>query len=407
MSQLPDTWLASDAGRNLGVVEFECAPCQAERQAARHDSLVFIFGITMPLLIMGSLLLALVSPPTSALTCGLAPVVWIAGVALVVGNTRSRLQKRLIVARNGIGLWEQGQLTVALWQDLGVLWQVRPGEPAGGSLLLWKADGTRLEITPFFERSAEVIARVLAEYAPRAGMTTLDDQIKTPAREPARQAITRVATLRADRGATPALLPGPWLDSAAARVIGPVEKVCAPTWAEVTNAIWLTALAALLVPIPLAILTVCACNVLYGRQSPLGGPQSMWVLFFVAWIGIVLAVLVSGVNKLSARLLLGARGIARWSDRGDDIVLWEELGTVWRCVPGHPVSGEGLAVVLENSDGRELVINGFFADHHVVALRVLEELTRRQSGSESEKPPLDSPSESIKPDQRDIAEPDA
>jgi hypothetical protein len=63
-------------------------------------------------------------------------------------------------------------------------------------------------------------------------------------------------------------------------------------------------------------------------------------------------------------------------------------------------------VVLERGDGSRLAITGFFADHHVIALRVLEELARRLPGRETEQPrPAPVTSDAIRPAQRDIVEP--
>jgi hypothetical protein len=362
MLRPPGTWLEFETWRRLGPVEFVCAPTRAQRWGVILQ--FFAFGLAVP----------------------------VVGLSYVIRNSCSRLDQRLIVGQHGLALaWRSG-LIVVLWDDLGNLCKVQ-GTPGSGSLLLSKIDGTRVEITPFFEHYEEVIARVRTEYNRRAGLAlpaASSEEITTSAR-------TRTPT-------TP-LPQGPWIDSAAAQGIGPLERVCAPGWAEVNRVVAVVLIVFLLLPIPLALLTFFACLALFG--AGVHHPEGIWVLFFVIWIGTALAVLLQGLAKLRERLLLGARGIALWSEAGSIVVPWGALGTAWRRVPAIFGSAGALSVILEHADGRQLAITGLFAEHHIVALRVLEELARRQPERDPGMPPLDSPSEGIKPAQRDITEPES
>jgi hypothetical protein len=192
----------------------------------------------------------------------------------------------------------------------------------------------------------------------------------------------------------------PWLDSAAARAIGPVERVCAPAWAEVAMIGWV-------------IVTVLA-----GGWFPLLGLFALFGYFFPEAIsstsalgcgGVICLALSAGLAFLGARhlrqrLLLGERGVALWAPARSRVVMWDELDTVryrvWSDRQGRP-----FAVVLVRQDGVRLVITGFFADHHVVIQRILEELARRSGSPGGAMPPTDSNTGAIIPAERRVSEP--
>jgi hypothetical protein len=168
---------------------------------------------------------------------------------------------------------------------------------------------------------------------------------------------------------------GPCLDSDAARAIGPIELVCAPQQFEVIRVAGHTLLAFLVVPVSLGFLLLMVFNEL--AVAGFVQPELGWALFFVGWAMVVLWFLFSGLRRLRQRLLLGERGIALWSPGGARVVLWEELGWIWRRVPSREHLYRPLSVALEHSDGTRLAITRFFSNHHRIALRVLQELARR------------------------------
>jgi hypothetical protein len=383
MLRPPGTWLEFETWRSLGSVEFVCAPSRAARWGVILQ--FFAFGLAVPVMIVTIGTLCLINRMDPGFFCVLSLMGWVVGLSYVIRNSYNRLDQRLVVGQHGLALASRSGLIVVLWDDLGNLCQVQ-GTPGAGSLLLSKIDGTRVEITPFFEHSEEVIARVRTEYNRRAGLAL-------PAAST--QEITTSARTRTPTTPLPA---GPWLDSVAAQSIGPLERVCAPAWGEVNRAVAIALLIFLLLPIPLALLTFFACVALSGAGA--GHPEVIWIFFFVSWIGTALVFLWLGLAKLRERLLLGARGIALWTESVSTVIPWEDLGTAWRRRPA--VAGSGaLAVILEHADGRHLPITVYFGEHHIVALRVLEELAKRLPEREPDKL---RPSEGIKPAERGVRE---
>src|SRR5262249_26465539 len=141
-------------------------------------------------------------------------------------------------------------------------------------------------------------------------------------------------------------------------------------------------LLAVALPFPLAAFLAVY---IFGGAPP-GGERTLAILdlFLFAWLLPVLLVVIVGFGRLRVRLLLGVRGIARWSPCRSSVVLWDELGTVWRRAGPAVTGGNPLAVVLERQDGTRLPITAFFADYHQVTLRVLEELARRTGSKDEE-----------------------
>jgi hypothetical protein len=194
----------------------------------------------------------------------------------------------------------------------------------------------------------------------------------------------------------------------AARAIGPVEKVCAPTRHERALVGWLALTIAALVPIPLGVLGL-ALGAPIGALLTQRGAGVLFTngacfLLLLVWPLLVLAVVWRDMARLSHRLLLGAKGVALWTPKLSQVVLWDDLGTVWRRVPPAPEDPPSLCVVLERK-GARLAITSFFADHHQVALRVLEELERRTRIREEQPSQPGTVSEAITPAERGVSEP--
>jgi hypothetical protein len=140
---------------------------------------------------------------------------------------------------------------------------------------------------------------------------------------------------------------------------------------------------------------------------PPRGPAAATILylFLVAWLLLLGFVMVRSLRQLRVRLLLGARGLARWSADESLVVLWDDLGTVWRRVSHLMNEGDPLAVVLEHQDGTRLAITAFFADFHQASLRVLEELASRTGSKDGETCQPGVTSDAITTAERGVVEP--
>jgi hypothetical protein len=128
----------------------------------------------------------------------------------------------------------------------------------------------------------------------------------------------------------------------------------------------------------------------------------------IGGVGVLLTTLILvAVGKIQVpdRLILGARGFALCRWEVETVVLWEELGTVWRIIHADSTPDYPLSVVLEHRDGTRLAITSHFADHHVVVLRILEELPRRVPGRSPESTPREATSDAIKPGEHGLTEP--
>jgi hypothetical protein len=192
---------------------------------------------------------------------------------------------------------------------------------------------------------------------------------------------------------------GPWLKSAAAHDIGPVERVCTPTRTH------LVSLGCIVLFSTVAI-EAGPCLYFNAFAAFAGSPMLGCTLLLVGLVIPVLAVAIFTAEDpgRGERLLLGQRGVALWSPDECHVVLWDDLGTVWRPVE-DPAEDLPLSVVLERSDGTQLAITARFTDHHPVALRVLEELERRTGTKDSSPPQRGPASHAITPAERGVIEP--
>jgi hypothetical protein len=126
----------------------------------------------------------------------------------------------------------------------------------------------------------------------------------------------------------------------------------------------------------------------------------------IGGVGVLLTTLILvaiGKIQVPDRLILGARGFALCRWEVEAVVLWEELGTVWRIIHADSTPDYPLSVVLEHRDGTRLAITSHFGDHHVVVLRILEELPRRVPGRQAS--PQNATSDAIKPGEHGLTEP--
>jgi hypothetical protein len=184
------------------------------------------------------------------------------------------------------------------------------------------------------------------------------------------------------------------------QAIGPVEKVCAPGRRQWMMVAWVVASVTM---VPFAFLGFL--YVICSRNQP-GDDAPLWLCVYLGLIclPIILIVAFLGLYKLRERLLLGAHGIALWSPRLVKVVRWDDLGTVWRRIRDDETSGSELVVILERSDGTRLAITSFFVDHHVIALRVIEELARRVPLPRSVPAHRDTATDAIKPGEHGLTE---
>lgn len=189
---------------------------------------------------------------------------------------------------------------------------------------------------------------------------------------------------------------GPWLRDA--EQIAPFLKVCDITYLHGNKIAAFVVLLLVLTPICLVVLANATCAVL----QPDAGFTLLCSFALAGCLLCFLAILV-GLELGRERLLLGERGIAVWLPWRTRVVLFDDLGTVWRYVPQPARADQPLVVVLEHSDGQRVEITPRFEDYLRVALRVLEELARR--APERDKKPRPEGSDAIKSANRDITEP--
>jgi hypothetical protein len=202
--------------------------------------------------------------------------------------------------------------------------------------------------------------------------------------------------------------PQPWLDSAAAQAVGPVELVCRPrSWVAFRRQpvlLWFLFLVALdLLGAALFLLTSAL------RGFPGFSAVQDWfagscmVLSFTA---LLLTFVTLWARRISAGLptclLLGAKGLAWWTPETARVALWAEMGTVWELDPS-PTDADGW--VLRRADGVTILLDGRLTDHLAVVARVLAEmprapvLVRERTARRA--------SEAIAPEEHGVAEPEA
>jgi hypothetical protein len=199
--------------------------------------------------------------------------------------------------------------------------------------------------------------------------------------------------------------PEPWLDSEAARVIGPVELVCAPTsgnWRE--PGVLLMSFGATLA---LALGFILVCLAAAGTIDALLLLPWLPLVVLVCCVLLLLGLALVRYDDLRERLLLGRRGLALWSPGPALVILWDDLGTIWQRVPTALDDGQPLSVVLERNGRQRLAITAFFAGHHRISLRVLEELARRTRTLGAETARLAAGSGAVTPAEHGLAEPGA
>jgi hypothetical protein len=191
---------------------------------------------------------------------------------------------------------------------------------------------------------------------------------------------------------------GPW--TSAAQAIGPLQMVCPFAFRQRAKIAGLVLLI-ILSPVLLTILAFEICAAIHPGLFFIRAILSGLVL---SWGCLSLAAIVGGIVFARKRLLLGERGFGLWTPHRTCLILWADLGPVWRDVPMPAAEDEPLTVVLEHANGERLAITSAFAEHHVIALRVLDELERRWPGHRPEAR-KDGTTDAIKPAERDITEP--
>jgi hypothetical protein len=192
---------------------------------------------------------------------------------------------------------------------------------------------------------------------------------------------------------------GPWLSDADR--IGPFLKVCALTYEAAVNIAMLVGLFLAGSPFVLGYFAYATCSTV---QADLNSGPSILLAFTLAWFVLSLLAIIYGVQVARKRLLLGEHGIALWLPWRTQLVLWDDLGIAWRLVSSPAHADQPLTVLLEHTSGERVAITSAFEDHHVIALRVLDELGRNAPGRTPEQH-KDCTTDAIKPADRDITEP--
>jgi len=195
--------------------------------------------------------------------------------------------------------------------------------------------------------------------------------------------------------------PGPWLGSDAARAIGPVERVHGPAGDVYRDHGCMVAVAAIMflpgLLIPLALIFSPRWSIAPTEILPAG----VIALVAICIFGGVLADVVRLARRdLAVRVLVGARGLARWTPGGATVVLWADLGTAWTC---HPARHDPSVVELRRADGAALLLDCAIAGHHAIIARVAAELAGRVD-RRTLPHGLRGPSDAIRPDEPGVAE---
>jgi len=180
---------------------------------------------------------------------------------------------------------------------------------------------------------------------------------------------------------------GPWLDSDAARAIGPVEAVFEPG-AQAVNAVCGAALTlAGIATVGFALLTFARVTDDFHLPAYLGGeltyPWAACGLLLASWV--YAGWRVAKFQTYSRwRLLLGREGFAEWTPRGSTVVFWVELGRTWRVsgeagkVPGHLLC---VLLTLRSSDRTCWRLLDLYAQGEQIRQRIEAQLLYWQLGT--------------------------
>lgn len=174
----------------------------------------------------------------------------------------------------------------------------------------------------------------------------------------------------------------PWLHGPGAARIGPVEVVSAPDSVGVRLGL---ALFCLVMGTPIGVITILLACSIQGAPAPLM-VLAIFLVFFlvfatVVWLFVRCA---TGLWYARRRLLLGERGFLEWSPWGETVILWSELGTVWRVGGGpgwwHRWCVGPVRVALESSTGQRWWLAPFYQITPAFLERLHGQLLRVQLG---------------------------
>jgi hypothetical protein len=202
-----------------------------------------------------------------------------------------------------------------------------------------------------------------------------------------REELRRRQERRERPDSAPSLPPGPWLLSAAAQEIGPVELVAEPTpnaqqkierWQWVWSSLRQGIVAFILLVVGLQISGLLPLSDVIVLASLGGG----------TWLALRCNRRYQNTLQrealLHSRLLLGSRGLAFWSSAGSIVLLWEDLGREWTATPKvsdkeRRAEWYPVRLKLRSSSGQEILLTDFYEGAAHIEERILAELQRNAS----------------------------
>jgi hypothetical protein len=333
----------------------------------------------------------------------------------ILGSGLALRHNRLLIGTRGFAEWTTRGATIVLWDDLGIHWQVtvpgaQPGELSTDVYLtLEHSSGVLFQLTRLYSGAKDLRDRIL-ETLRRNLVAMGDGSFPQPV----------VDLTRADPSSResvtdepyPPVPDGPWLDSDAARSIGPVLLVAAPsrrgrrTWLVRTC---LVTFAGLLVGGLFAfLLGAFLYDQAYGDAN--ADPRGGIFPFVVAASAFVMTgqYLHRQLLSLRPRFLLGRRGLALWNPGGSIVIPWDALVTEWRTsvrVTKYERFQLVLPVLLKlrRTDGFCLFITELYEHAPRIVERVLDELHRRSvlsipTSTPRERPAETGPTDIVPPD---------
>jgi hypothetical protein len=372
----PAPWLDSDAARTIGPVEYVSDLSPEGRR--RVETQVRLWG-GLAQLCRVALIAGIVGLVATWLLSDFLPAYWgaplcagLSFLALIVGwvgsgiaarglfQHQTTLASRLLVGARGFALWAPRGAIVLSWAQFTPSLFPDPNDPGRkrGFLSLRRT----LYLAELYEHTERVEERGRAELQRRAEELAPAPATPSPPEHPKE----------------------PWLDSEAARLIGPVEMVAAPN-PEIAR----RRRGARRVAQVLAGLVVVAIPT--GFLLPLVFPTVRWpdpvlVLIGAIAVGLLGVSFVGAIARhawlLDTRILVGPRGLAVWGPHGSLVIPWEELGVFWdvsaKIAPEEPTGAVHRALLrFRRRDGACFYLTDLFDDAERIQERVLAELHRR------------------------------
>lgn len=356
-------WLDSEAAVLIGPVE-EVAELTAEGRQRLEEQLALCqrvaarsrvaWYVGLAGLVGGVLLVLLVSTgwPVAlglALACGTLLLSWSNGLSARSNraNHTAMLQGKLLVGMRGFAVWT----------------------PLGEYPFSW----SQVALDMFGEPPEEVHLTTLRERFYVRELFDCADRLALRA-----QAELRTLSEAAGGATVVGHHPyEPWLDTDAARLIGPIEQVVQPR--EEVVRVRRARLGYVNGGYLLLVVIFLGGVLLTFTEPAETAPKPVYLVTFLLVGSFVLFLLTAGVTGaawlLDSRLLLGPRGLVIWGAQGVVAVLWEEVGTFWHVtsdVPRNEATGAVRRTYwrFQRADGVWFYLTDLYEDGERVAERI-------------------------------------